>query len=89
MKVRIFSMQFIEPFSNLRPQVWFSKLSTLRLHFTHMRFGKPSSSFNVISNRALILDANLSWLAFYQTMLLYGGYKPQRIVKAAHLCHFR
>ena len=45
-------------------QRWFSKLSTLRLHFAHMRFGKPSSLFNVISNGALILDASLSWLAF-------------------------
>ena len=41
-----------------------SKLSTLPLHFAHLRFGKPSSSFNVISNRAFILDASLSWLAF-------------------------
>ena len=64
MKVRIFSKRFLKPFSDLRPQVWFSKLSTLRLHFAHMRFGKPSSSFNVISNTALILDASLSWLAF-------------------------
>ena len=29
----------------------------------------------------LIFDTSLSWLAFYQTMLLYGGYKPQRISK--------
>ena len=28
------------------------------------------------------LDASLSWLAFfYQTMLPYGGYNPQRIYK--------
>lgn len=39
-----------------------------------MRFGKPSSLFNVIYNTALMLDAN-----FYQTMLLCGDYKPQRI----------
>ena len=82
MKARIFSKRFLIPFSDLRPQVWFSKLSTLHLHFAHMRLGKPSLSFNVISDRALILDANLSWLAFfYQTMLLYGGHKPQRIRK--------
>ena len=69
--------------------VWFSKLSTLRLHFAQMRFGKPLSSFNVISDRALILDASLSWLAFfYQTMLLYGGYKPQRIHKGGKLMLF-
>ena len=61
------------PFSDLRPQVQFSKLLTLRLNFAHMRFCKPSSSFNVISNRTLILDASLSWLAF---VLFY--YKPQR-----------
>ena len=35
-------------------QLWFS---TLRLHFAQIRFGKPSSSFNVISDRVLILDA--------------------------------
>ena len=53
-----------------------SKLSTLRLHFAHLRFAEPSSLFNcVISNRALILDASLSWLAFFT---LYGGYKPQK-----------
>ena len=57
-------------------------VSKLCLHFAHLRFSKPSSSFNVISNRALILDASLSWLAFfYQTTLLYDGYKPQRICK--------
>ena len=84
MKVWIFSKRFLMPFSDFRPQVWFSKLSTLRLHFAHMRFGKPSSSFNVISNRALILDASLSFLASFflpNNMLLYGGYKPQRIHK--------
>ena len=31
---------------------------------TCTRFGKPSSSFNVISNRARMLDANFSWLDF-------------------------
>ena len=41
-----------------------SKLSTLSLDFAHLRFGKMSSSFNIISNRVLILDASLSWLAF-------------------------
>ena len=40
-----------------------SKLSTLRLQFAHLRFGKSSSSFNIISNRELILDASFSWLA--------------------------
>ena len=57
-----------------------SKLSTLRLHFAHLRFAEPSSSFNVISNRALILDASLSWLAFFFT--LYGVYKPEKIRKS-------
>ena len=79
MKLQIFSKRLLMPFRDLRPQVWFFKLSTLCLHFTHMKFSKPLTSFNVISNRALILDASLSWLAasfFYQTMLLYGGYKP-------------
>ena len=47
-----------------------------------MGFGKP---FNVISNRVLILDCSLSWLAFYQTVLLYGGYKPQKIRKGGTL----
>ena len=91
MKVWIFSKRFLMPFSEFRPQVWFSKLSTLCLHFAHMRFGKPLSSFNVIypTCRALILDASLSWLAFfYQTMLLYGGYKPQRIHKCSKLMLF-
>ena len=55
------------------------QLSTCTLH---TRFGKQLSLFNIISDRALVLDASLSWLAFlYQTMLLYGGYKPQRIHK--------
>ena len=83
MKVWIFSKRFLMSFSDFRPKAWFSKLSTLRLHFGQMRFGKPSSSFNVKSDRALFLDASLSWLAFYQTVLvlLYGGYKPQRIHK--------
>ena len=68
--------------TDLTSSIVVSKLSTLRLHFAHPRFGKPSSSFNVTSNRALILDGSLSWLAFfYQIMLLYGGYKPQRIHK--------
>ena len=31
----------------------------------HTRFGEPLSSFNIyISNRALILDTSLSWLAY-------------------------
>ena len=40
----------------MRPIIAVSKLSTLRLHFAHLRFAEPSSSFNVISNRALIVD---------------------------------
>ena len=71
MRVQIFSKRFLMPFSNLRPQVWFSRRSKEpSLNFqlfpctSHMRFGKPSSSFNVISNRAFILDASPSWLAF-------------------------
>ena len=63
-------------------------VSKLCLHFAHLRFSKPSSLFNVISNRALILDASLPWLAFYQTMLLYGGYKPLRIHKGGTLMPF-
>ena len=31
---------------------------------SHTRFGKLMSSFNVISDRALLLDSSLSWLAF-------------------------
>ena len=49
---------------------------------------KPLSSFNVISDRALIPDASLSWLAFYQTMLLNGGYNPQRSHKGGKLMLF-
>ena len=71
MKVQIFSKRFLMPFSDLRPQVWFSRRSKEpSLNFqlfpctSHTRFGKPLSSFNVISNRAFILDASLSWLAF-------------------------
>ena len=48
-----------------------SKLSSLRLHFAHLRFAKPSSSFSAISNRAPILDASLSWLAFFFTKQCY------------------
>ena len=75
MKVRIFSKWFLMPFSNLRPQVWFSKLYACTLH---TRFGKPSSSFN----RALILDASLSWLAFLPNNAtlwwLWATENPQR-----------
>ena len=56
----------------LRSIIAVSKLSTLRLHFAHLRFAEPSSSFNVISNRALILhDASLSWLSFLFTKQYY------------------
>ena len=55
-------------------------VSKLCLHFAHLRFSKPSS-FNVISDRALILDASLSWLAFLPNNATLGGYKPQRIHK--------
>ena len=65
----------------VRPIIAVSKLSTLRLHFAHLRFAEPSSSFNVISNRALIVDASLSWLSFFYKPILYGSYKPQRIRK--------
>ena len=65
--------------SRFRPQVWFSKLSTLHFHFAHMRFDKPSSSFNVISNRALIVS--LSWLAFLPNNATLWWLKPQRICK--------
>ena len=58
--------QLLTSFLNfVRSIIAVSKLSTLRLHFAQRRLGKPSSSFNVISNRALILGASLSWLAFF------------------------
>jgi len=57
----------------VRSIITVSKLSTLRLHFAHLRFAELSSSFNVISNRVLILDASLSWLAFFYETILYGG----------------
>ena len=90
MKARIFSKRFLIPFSDLRPQVWFSKLSTLHLHFAHMRLGKPSLSFNVISDRALILDANLSWLAFF-TKQCYSmvAISHRGSAKAVNRCYFR
>ena len=59
-----------------------SKLSTLHLHFAHLRFAEPSSSFNVISKRALILDASLSWLSFFT--ILYGDYSHRGFAKEAH-----
>ena len=34
------------PSATCDPTVWFPELSALSLHFAHMRFGKPSSSFN-------------------------------------------
>ena len=40
-------------------------VSKLCLHFAHLRFSKPSSSFNVISNRALILDAESFLASFF------------------------
>ena len=70
--MKFFSKRFLMPFSDLRPQVRFSSRSKEpSLNFQlfactlHTKFGEPSSSFNVISNRALILDASLSWLAFF------------------------
>ena len=65
-------------------------VSKLCLHFEHLRFSKPSSSFNVISNRALILDASLSWLAFF-TKHCYSmvAISHRGSTKAAHRCHFR
>ena len=68
-------------FNFVRSIIGVSKLSTLRLHFAHLRFADPSSSFNIISNRALILHASLSWLSFFYPTILHGGYKPQRIRK--------
>jgi len=50
MKVWIFSKQALQRLATPRlfryvhaHAKWFSKLSTLHLHFTHMRFGEPSS----------------------------------------------
>ena len=61
MKVWIFSKQFLVPFSDFSMVLpTFNFPLALRTD----EFGKPSSSFNVISDRALILDARLSWLAF-------------------------
>ena len=48
-----FQQAILMPFSDFT--IWFSKLSTLHLHFAQMRFGKLSSLSNV---------ASLSWLAF-------------------------
>ena len=61
-----------------------SKLSTLRLHFAHLRFSKRRHRSTLPTlERFNILDASQAFLAsFYQTMLLYGGYKPQRIHKS-------
>ena len=66
-------------------------VSKLCLHSTHLRFSKPSSWVNVnISNRALILDASLSWLAFF-TKQCYSmeAISHRGSTKAAHRCHFR
>ena len=61
----------------VRPIIAVSKLSTLRLHFAHLRFAEPSSSFNVISNRTLIVDRLVFPGCFYRTILYYGSYKPE------------
>ena len=63
-------------------------VSKLCLHFAHLRFSKPSSSFNVISNRALILDAIL---ASFFTKQCYSmvAISHRGSTKAAHRCHFR
>ena len=46
--------RLVTPSMVLKPeQRAVSKLSTICLHLAHMRFGKPLSSFNVISNRVL------------------------------------
>jgi len=53
----------------------------------HTRFGEPLSSFNIISNRALILDASLSWLAFF-TKQRYSmmAISHRGSAKAVHQC---
>ena len=89
-KVRIFSKQFLMPFTDFRPQLWFSKLSTLRLHFGQMRFSKPSSSFNVKSDKVLIADASFSWLPFF-TKQCYSivAISHRGSTKAVNQCYFR
>ena len=89
------SKQFFMPFSDLWPQVWFSRWSKEpSLNFqlfactSHTRFGKPSSSFNIISNRAFILDTSLSRLAFFLPNQCYSmvAISHREYAKAAQRC---
>ena len=56
MKVRIFSKRFLMPFSDFRPQ-YGSPNFQLSACTSHTRFGKPSSSFNVIYPQRQQTDA--------------------------------
>ena len=52
-----------------------------------MRFGKPSSSFNVISNRAFILDASLpGWLSFTKKCYSMVAISHRESAKVAQQC---
>ena len=72
----------------VRPIIAVSKLSTLRLHFAHLRFAELSSSFNIISNRALIVDASLSCLSFFTNQYCRVAISHRGSSKAAHRCYF-
>ena len=84
--------QLLTSFLNfVRSIIAISKLSTLRLHFTQGRLGKPSSLFSVtgVSNKAFILAASLSWLAFFPKQCYpMVAISHRGSAKAAHQCHF-
>ena len=74
-------------FNFVRSIIAISKLSTLHLHFAHLRFAEPSSSFNIISNRALIHDASLSLLAFFTKQYYMVGISHRRSANVAYRCY--
>ena len=87
MKVQIFSKQFFMPLSNLYGSQDGAKCPLNFQLFactSHTRFGKPLASFNVISNRAFILDASLSWLAFFPKKMVAMSHRESG--KAAQRC---
>ena len=64
------------------------KISAICLHFAHLRFAKPSSLFNAISNRVLILDGSLLARFFFTKQCYMVAISHRGSAKVAHRCYF-
>ena len=66
----------------VRPIIAVSKLSTLRLHFAHLRFAERRHLSTLYPTERLSLTLVFpGYLFFTMQPILYGSYKPQRIRK--------